>query len=118
MLALAGFAAAEIMDHMDYEFMRFIVNHAKSYATRDEFEFRKSVFADRYYEYRALNKELTTSQVGINFFSDHTTAEYEKLLGWKKETRRTALNFKHLDLNAIDYSVNWVEQGAVTPVKN
>jgi len=43
-LALAGAVSATQMDHNDYKFMRYIVEHSKEYNTIEEFNMRKSNF--------------------------------------------------------------------------
>ena len=68
--------------------------------------------------YEEMNAASTTSTVGHNEFSDWTAEEFQKILGFKQETRQAELRTKTLSTSAIEYSVNWVTAGAVTPVKN
>ena len=68
--------------------------------------------------YEEMNAASTTSTVGHNEFSDWTAEEFQKILGFKQETRKAELRTKTLSTSAIEYSVNWVTAGAVTPVKN
>jgi hypothetical protein len=52
--------------------------------------------------------------------SDWTEEEYSKLLGYKEELRtekRREPTFLEITEPLAD-EINWVEQGAVTPVKN
>merc|ERR1712166_961567 len=91
------FKAAAILTSMDYEFMRFVTEHGKSYGTVAEFNFRGEQFAKRHEEIVAFNADSNnTHVVGHNEFSDMTYAEMKS--------------------NAA--TVDWRSKGAVTPVKN
>ena len=50
--------------------------------------------------------------------SDWTNEEYNKLLGYKPELRLGEREESFLEITEPLDDINWVEQGAVTPVKN
>jgi cathepsin F len=112
-------AAASAVQIQDIEFMMYIAKYQRNYATVEEYTWRKMQFVAKDLEYKYLNESvLKTSTVGHNEFSDWTPEEFEKILGYKQHTRKTALKTRHLNTNSIEYTVNWVTAGAVTPVKN
>jgi hypothetical protein len=41
---LAATSAMEIMQESDYKFMQFVVEHGKSYGTKEEYSFRADIF--------------------------------------------------------------------------
>ena len=115
---LASVTTAEVLTKHDVEFMRFIAKHARSYKDVGEFTWRKMQFMAKDAIYEEMNAASTTSTVGHNEFSDWTAEEVQKILGFKQETRKAGLRTKPLFTGSIEYSVNWVTAGAVTPVKN
>ena len=110
--------SATELSQLDFEFMMWATKHQREYYNAETYAFRKAEFAKKNAVYKAMNQVLTTSTVGHNQFSDWTVDEFEKILGYKEETRSFSLRTKRLETNAIEYSVNWVTAGAVTPVKN
>lgn len=115
---LAAAASAAPLTIHDFEFMQYIAKFQRNYETLEEFTWRKMQFLAKDAQYEALNKILGTSTVGHNEFSDWTPEEFEKVLGFKQHTRKSALKTRQLSTHANEYSVNWVTAGAVTPVKN
>merc|ERR1719223_926337 len=105
----------EMMQPSDYEFMRFVTEHGKSYGTKAEFEFRSVVFKQALAEIEEINSQNGTHTVGVNFLADMTKQEKSKLLGYKGT--KTHHNTIILEEKYED-EVNWVTKGAVTPVKN
>jgi len=67
-------------------------------------------------EHNSLNG---TSTVGINKFTDKTPAEMKRLNGYRPDMKKASNTSATLldDSNLAD-SINWVDQGAVTPVKD
>lgn len=58
-------------------------------------------------------------KVGLNEFSDFTKEEYRKRLGYKSEMREGLITEEMtFDANNLKSSVDWRDQGAVSPVKN
>lgn len=53
----------------------------------------------------------------MNHFADWTDAEYESLLGFKPEARVTDIT-KATPVSDLPESINWVEKGMVTLIKD
>jgi cathepsin L len=99
----------------DYEFMKFVTEHGKSYGTVAEFQFRSAQFKKRHAEIQAWNADNNTHVVGHNEFSDYTYAEMKARNGYKHKEQT---NIVELDSSANAATVDWRSKGAVTPVKN
>ena len=100
----------------DFGFIKHVAEHNLSYATVEEFNARKEIFAAKDALIAEINADpANTFTVGHNQFSTWTDSEYKRVLGYKPWSQ-----------NVIDVedgvptadSVNWVTAGAVTPVKN
>ena len=120
--ALLGAAAAFDLK-VETAFMNFMSEHGKSYATREEYEFRLSIFAEKVKliaEHNAQNVDESAHTLGINFMADWTEMEYKKLRGFKPELNRNATRpvSYHESVGDAPASVDWRTKGAVTPVKN
>jgi C1A family cysteine protease len=103
------------------EFLKFTSKFAKSYGTKEEFEFRSALFKKNLASIREENaKEGNTFTLGLNKFADWTPAEYKRLLGYKPDRTR-AKNYPVMvaDPNVtIPTSIDWRTKGAVNPVKD
>jgi cathepsin L len=115
------FAFATAFTEKEYEdaFTKWMVEFEKSYAPEEIF-YRFEVFKstmDFNAEWNAANH---TSTVGLNQFSDLTSAEFKAIyLGYKPELRRGKRSLTLGDIEAYPSgSVDWRTKGAVTPVKN
>ena len=106
------------MQAVEYQFMSFITQHGRSYGTRAEYNFRLEQFAAKVAEIEALNnKPGQTAVFGINQYSDWTAEEMKTLNGYRGDFKE-GYNPVTLDTENLKDSVNWVEKGAVTPVKD
>lgn len=111
---------SERITEEEMQYMRYVTEWGKTYGTKAEFEFRLEQFKKTLAKMAIHNSNNDhQSTVGHNQFSDWTDAEYRRLLGYnrmaEKGLKRTP---EILDTSDLADSVNWVEKGAVTNVKN
>merc|ERR1712156_762878 len=96
----------------------YLAEFNKSYENQEEFAMRveRYVAVDSFIqEHNQTNASYT---VGHNQFSDWTAAEYKSILGYKRDELKVSKTPKKFDTSANASSVNWVDAGAVTPVKD
>ena len=112
-LAVASAADAE----MELKFMNHCAKFGKNIASTDDFTGRMANFsgADNIIEKHNAGKHSFT--MGHNQFSDWTADEYKQLLGRKSTEKSQNKTVKTFDESSNGY-VNWVDAGAVTPVKD
>lgn len=82
---LASFASAEVMHMNEFEFMKYISVHNKSYGTREEYNARLANFirSDDYIKMVNAPSSGSTHRAGHNKFSDWSEAEFTAIM---KET--------------------------------
>jgi len=116
--ALVGVNAYTVSDTtMERHYLNYLAEHGKSYPTKEEYLFRLAEFTRKMKIVESHNaKNSDDASVAVNHMSDWTDDEYKAILGYKGKKARNTTVFE--GSNDIPASVNWVEQGAVTPVKN
>jgi len=118
---------------VEKEFMNWLAKHGKNYGTKEEYQFRLNVFAKKMSFIEKFHEENSEGHdLELNHMADFTHAEYKRLLGFgveKKALGGDGHDFRHhgrhhrggkhqRNLSTVADAVNWVDQGAVTPVKN
>jgi len=108
--------------HHDHALKKSFINHMNehglSYGTKEEFEFRMNIFADKEAQINEINSQNASFTVGHNFLSTWTKEESGKLLGFKAPQGLYAKKAVTLDTSNLAATVDWRTKGAVTPVKN
>ena len=105
-------------------FSHFVNKYRKSYATTEEFNYRRDVFMQNYHlimNHNMMNTEEEGYYMVVNHFADLTQAEFKKMMGYKRRNRTNAIapsdTLTEL-VGAIPDSLDWRNENAVTPVKN
>jgi len=98
------------------------INHAEEYGlligTKEEFDFRFQIFAEKDKEINKVNAEQTSFELGHNMFSTKTYEEARKHLGFKQPKGYQAQAATLLDDTNLSTSVDWRTSGGVNAVKN
>lgn len=114
--ALAAVATATPMGEFEHEFIKFIAQNNRRYATREEYLARYAEF-ERVEKFISEWNQTGQHKVAHNHMSDWTREEYRQLLGYKAELKQESEveSFENVTAPA---SVDWRSEGAVTHVKN
>jgi len=107
----------------DRKFDDFLKKFGRNYATNDERELRRSIFNQNLALIVAENAKGKSYQLGVTSFADLTVEEWRSqyLTGFvmPNPSRNVSLRaFRAAAGFMAPDSVDWVAQGAVTPVKN
>ena len=81
---------------VEKEFMNWLAKHGKTYGTKEEYQFRLNIFANKMSfieKYQEVNAD--GHQVALNHMADMTEEEYKKLLGFgAKQEKKTITGAK------------------------
>ena len=120
---LATAAAAISVD--EFEFVNYIARFNKVYEDFEEFAMRLERFV---HWHRIINEHNSTNgfhfSLDHNQFSDWTDKEYVAILGYvrfeddENHKRKHYIPESDIPDSDLPKSINWVEDGGVTPVKN
>lgn len=108
------------MEKLYYDFMRYVSTHNKMYDTVEEFDLRRSLFAevDAFIQ-EANAKTTSTYRAAHNKFSDWTVLEKDSLLGLKNmQLPEMNEQVEEVDISNLASGKNWCDLGACTPVKD
>lgn len=114
--AIAATACA--LNSTELAYMNYLAEFGKNMNSVEEFNMRQGLFSltAEFIDEVNANPEHTWT-AGHNQFSDWTHEEYKNLLGYQGGMHMNRV-YKHYDESANADSVNWVNKGAVTPVKD
>ena len=114
--AAALAAVASAIDVTELKYMQFLAQFGKNMGSVEEFNQRLVYFSvlDKYIEEH--NAEGHNYTLGHNQFSDWSRTEYTQMLG-KKPTPVEEKTYTIFDESNTS-EINWVDLGAVTPVKD
>merc|ERR1711959_270838 len=121
-LAILGLATCAPLGNTELKsaFETFKADFEKLYQDATEEALRFDIFAKNVNLIRDFNENQAATEgytMGINQFTDYTSAEYRVLLGYNASAKRPN-PIAVLDTSNLAASVDWTTQGAVTPVKN
>jgi hypothetical protein len=118
---ISQFSNNGAMTAEDYEFMSYVSTYGKNFPTKTEYKSRASNWARADDAIRKHNKMAhRTWKMAHNRLSDWSTAEKNKLLGFKADGPVTPTNINNSLTTAVPQggTVNWVTAGKVAPVVN
>ena len=113
--ALASSAVA--ISGVKLEFINYLARFNKVYDDVEEFAVRFERFVHNHKIINEHNATESNFTLGHNQFSDWHAVEYKAMLGYVRGESRVR-NVTMLDTSANAETVNWVEKGAVTDVKD
>jgi len=117
--ALALFAGAAVaVKPTEFKFMQHLAKFAKSYLEVEEFNARLAFFEARDAIIEASNAIEANFTLGHNQFSDWSREEYTAMLGAKSPMESNKAPTWLAENGDYPSQVNWVDDGAVTPVKD
>jgi len=114
--SLFAVSMAADMVTVERDFVEYIVNHGKSYQTKEEYEFRLGLFAKASEEIAELNSQNGSATYGHNKFSDMTDAEFSKYLG--EVEIESDMIMTVTDRTPKSDHIDWRESGLVPAVRD
>ena len=104
----------------ELNFMKYLSKFGKMYDTMEEFAHRMELFIIKDLKIAAHNARPSNFSLGHNKFSDWTKEEMEKMLGDKSAGANAYCKPPPSSnvTTTVPDSVNWVEAGMTTPVKD
>lgn len=114
-------AISSAIDVNELEFMNYLSKYGKQYENLEEFLVRKELYLIKALEIAAHNSRPSNFTLGHNKFSDWKKEEMNKMLGEKESAESNAYCLPPpagLTNDSVPDSVNWVEAGMTTPVKD
>jgi cathepsin L len=127
LLVVVVAVCAQDRDYDQYTFENYIAEFEKHY-TLEQYEVRRAIFNKKIAAIRAHNRDTSkTWKEGVNKYTDATEAEFKALRGYNPSARPTAekrsfYSAVHQPVSyhtaALPTSVDWRNEGVVTPVKD
>jgi len=117
---------ASAFTELEYQdaFNKWLGKHGKAYAD-EEFQNRYAIFKNNMDYVRDWNAQNSQTVLGLTVFADLTNEEYRSTyLGTtfdgtaRLAAAKAAKSVRGPPVPPINATVNWVEKGAVTPIKN
>lgn len=110
-------------NEVELHFTNYMTLFNKNYQSEEEYNFRKTIFADNLKVINEHNAKGKSWTMGVNDFTDWTDEEYKRMLGYKPRIRNAehSANLSDMPVNCKDLplkSIDWIKEGLVGPVKN
>ena len=103
----------------DMEYMKFISQYGRMYGTKEELEFRSTIFKNNLAAIRKENSRNGNGfTLGINKFADWTPSEYKRVKGYRKDLGAKNYSMHATAGDPIPTSIDWRTLNAVNPVKD
>ena len=100
-------------------FESWVITYNRTYPTTTEFNIRRSIYLHNLIKIAQHNSENHTWTMGVNKFADLSSEEFsQRYAGCYHKISMYIDEDEQLESTALPQSVNWTEQGVVTPVKN
>lgn len=103
-------------------FVKFMSHHRKSYATKEEYEFRLNIFRKTLENINTENANpANTFTLGVNKFADWSPAEWKRVLSYRPtRAMRNAMpqNIHDAKNISIPSEIDWRDFDAVNPVRD
>jgi cathepsin L len=103
------------------DFNHFLATHGKSYANKDEYNFRLQQYRASIARINAHNSNNAGEEsyhLKVNRFADMTHEEYKNMLGFKANNKTVLRPAPVGDISSLPASIDWREKNAVNPVKD
>jgi C1A family cysteine protease len=116
----ATFLSVNEISDAERAFIDFVSKYHRTYGTKEEYNYRLSVFTTNYNMINKHNQENgVTYSMDVNNLADMSDYEYKQLLGYKPKARQAKrVNTFKIMAQAAPDAVDWRSKGGVTPVKN
>ena len=106
-----------MMNPVTFAYIKHVAQFSRQHLDVADFEARLANFAVNHNFIEEHNASGANWVAGHNQFSDYHPKEYKAMLGFVRQEFEVR-NPVTLDTSDLPSSVNWVEAGAVTPVKD
>ena len=98
-------------------YLKYVADFGKIHTDVNDFNERLAIFTDLNNWIEEHNASGANWKAAHNQFSNWHPSEYKQLLGLRRD-ETVERNYIWLETNPIIAPINWVELGAVTPVKD